>query len=45
MKLFDFSGKLIRQLTANKFVVKDIVDVSEDGKNVFYAATGPNDQP
>ena len=39
---YDFSGKLIRQLTANKFVVKDIVDVSEDGKNVFYAATGPN---
>jgi dipeptidyl-peptidase-4 len=39
---YDFSGKLIRQLTTNTFVAKDIIGASKDGSTVFYSATGPN---
>jgi dipeptidyl-peptidase-4 len=40
--LYDFSGKLIKKLTENKFVVKDILEMSPDKKFVYYTATGPN---
>lgn len=40
--LYDFNGKLIKKLTENKFVVKDILETSPDKKFVYYSATGPN---
>ncbi len=40
--LYDFSGKLIKKLTENKFVVKDILETSPDKKFVYYSATGTN---
>jgi dipeptidyl-peptidase-4 len=39
---YDFSGKLIKQLTANKFVVKEIIEAKNDGKLIYFAATGAN---
>lgn len=39
---YDFNGKLIRQLTANKFVVKDILEAKNGGKLIYFSATGPN---
>ncbi len=35
---YDFEGKLIKQLTANKFVVKDILTFN--GGKVYFSATG-----
>jgi dipeptidyl-peptidase-4 len=40
--LYDFNGKLIKKLTENKFVVKDILETSPDKKIVYYSATGTN---
>jgi len=40
--LYDFNGKLIKKLTENKFVVKDILETSPDKKFVYYSATGTN---
>lgn len=40
--LYDFSGKLVKKLTENKFVVKAILETSPDKKFVYYSATGPN---
>jgi dipeptidyl-peptidase-4 len=40
--LYDFNGKLIKKLTENKFVVKDILEISPDKKFVYYSATGTN---
>ncbi len=37
---YDFSGKLISQLTKNKFVVKDIIEAKNDGKMIYFSATG-----
>ena len=37
---YDFSGKLIKQLTSNKFVTKDILTMSDDGKKIYFSATG-----
>jgi dipeptidyl-peptidase 4 len=37
---YDFNGKLIKQLTANKFVVKDIL--LEKNGNIYFTATGVN---
>ncbi len=37
---YDFNGQLIRQLTANKFVVKDIL-TARNGK-IYFSATGEN---
>ena len=37
---YDFSGKLINQLTSHSFVVKDILQADKDGKTVYYSATG-----
>ena len=39
---YDFSGKLIKQLTANKFVVKEILEAKNDGKLIYFTATGAN---
>lgn len=39
---YDFTGKLIRQLTTNKFVTKDILEVKNGGKLIYFTATGPN---
>jgi dipeptidyl-peptidase-4 len=39
---YDFNGKLIRQLTVNKFVVKDILEAKNGGKLIYFSATGPN---
>jgi dipeptidyl-peptidase-4 len=38
----DFEGKLIRQLTYNKFVVKNIIEAKKDGKLIYFSATGEN---
>lgn len=37
---YDLNGKLIKQLTANKFVVKDIIKANKTGTEVFFTATG-----
>ncbi|TNF47720.1 MAG: S9 family peptidase, partial [Bacteroidetes bacterium] len=37
---YDFTGKLIKQLTSNKFVTKDILTMSNDGKKIYFSATG-----
>lgn len=37
---YSIDGKLIKQLTANKFVVKDIVKSIKDGKEIIFTATG-----
>ncbi len=37
---YDISGKLIKQLTANKFVVKDILTSTQKGNTVVFSATG-----
>lgn len=39
---YDFNGKLIKQLTNNEFVCKDILGARENGTNIFFSATGPN---
>ena len=39
---YDFNGKLIKQLTANKFVVKDIIEAKNGGKLIYFSATGLN---
>jgi dipeptidyl-peptidase-4 len=39
---YDFSGKLIRQLTSNKFVVKNILEAKNAGKLIYFTATGAN---
>jgi dipeptidyl-peptidase-4 len=39
---YDFSGKLIRQLTSNKFVVKGILEAKNAGKLIYFSATGSN---
>ncbi len=37
---YDLNGKLIKQLTANKFVTKDIVSADKKGENIYFYATG-----
>ncbi|MBP6090908.1 MAG: S9 family peptidase [Crocinitomicaceae bacterium] len=39
---YDFNGKLIKQLTANKFVVKEILTARKNGKEIYFNATGEN---
>jgi dipeptidyl-peptidase 4 len=39
---YDFTGKLIRQLTTNKFVTKNILEAKNAGKLIYFSATGPN---
>lgn len=40
--LYDFSGELIKQLTNNEFVIKDILTSKKNGSEVYYTATGEN---
>ncbi len=40
--LYDLTGKLIKQLTKNTFVAKEIVKASHKGDAVYFAATGPS---
>ncbi len=37
---YDINGKLIKQLTANKFVVKDILKSTKNGQEIVFSATG-----
>ena len=39
---YNWDGKLIKQLTSNTFVVKDILSASKDGSVIYFSATGPN---
>lgn len=39
---YDFSGKLIKQLTTNTFVTKDIIEAKNEGKIIYFTATGAN---
>lgn len=39
---YDFSGKLIDQITNHSFVVKEILGMSKDKKHLYYSATGTN---
>lgn len=39
---YTIEGKLIKKLTNNKFVAKDIVDTNADGTEIFFTATGEN---
>ncbi len=39
---YDFNGKLIKQLTTNKFVVKEILAARKNGKEIYFTATGEN---
>lgn len=39
---YSIDGKMLRQLTNNKFPAIDILSASADGKEVFFTATGPN---
>lgn len=39
---YDINGKLLRQLTANKFVAKEILQANPAGTEVYFMATGPN---
>ncbi len=39
---YDIDGKLIKQLTMNKFVTKEIVQAINKGKEIVFCATGEN---
>ncbi len=39
---YDFNGKLIKQLTNNTFVCKEILGAREGGSKIYFSATGPN---
>lgn len=39
---YDFTGKLIKQLTDNKFVTKNILGSFASGSQIYFSATGPN---
>ncbi len=39
---YDITGKLIKQLTANKFVTKEIVTAINKGKEIVFCTTGEN---
>jgi dipeptidyl-peptidase-4 len=38
----DINGQIIKTLTSNKFVVKDILEANEDGSKIYFSATGAN---
>ncbi|HEY0046904.1 MAG TPA: DPP IV N-terminal domain-containing protein [Flavobacterium sp.] len=40
--LYNLNGKLIRQLTKNKFVAKEILASNNKGNEIYFTATGPN---
>jgi len=39
---YSIDGKLIKQLTSNKFVIKDIVGTNPAGTEIYFTATGEN---
>lgn len=39
---YSIEGKLIKQLTANKFVTKSILGSNTKGTEIYFEATGPN---
>ena len=39
---YSIEGKLIKQLTANKFVTKSILGTNTKGTEIYFEATGPN---
>lgn len=39
---YDFNGNLIKQLTNNNFVCKEILGARENGNKIYFSATGPN---
>ncbi|NNT71762.1 prolyl oligopeptidase family serine peptidase [Flavobacterium sp. IMCC34852] len=39
---YTIEGKLIKQLTNNPFVVKDIIGTNTAGTEIYFKATGPN---
>lgn len=39
---YSIEGKLIRQLTKNKFITKEILGSNPAGSEVYFTATGPN---
>lgn len=39
---YSIEGKLIKQLTQNKFITKDIIGTNHAGNEVYFYATGPN---
>ncbi|AWI25995.1 S9 family peptidase [Flavobacterium pallidum] len=39
---YSLDGKLIKQLTQNKFVTKSIISANHAGTEVYFYATGPN---
>ena len=39
---YDIEGNLIKQLTQNKFIVKDVIGATAAGDRIFYYATGEN---
>ncbi|MDR2775482.1 MAG: S9 family peptidase [Tannerella sp.] len=41
--LYDTSGKMLRQLTVGKWLVKEVSGFDEKGKHLFFTATAPRD--
>lgn len=39
---YDLNGKLLQQLTNNKYVVKDILGANPAGTNIYFTASGEN---
>lgn len=39
---YSIEGKLLKQLTANKFVAKDILGTNPAGTEIYFTTTGPN---
>lgn len=39
---YSIDGKLIKQLTSNKFVAKEIITANPAGTEIYFTATGPN---
>jgi dipeptidyl-peptidase-4 len=42
MYYYSIDGKLIKQLTNNQFVVRDIIATNTAGTEIYFKATGPN---
>ena len=39
---YDFNGKLIKQLTQNKFPTREIIGANPEGTEIYFKATGEN---
>jgi dipeptidyl-peptidase 4 len=38
----DINGQIMKTVTANKFMIKDILEANEDGSKIYFSATGAN---